>query len=152
MGQFSRIRVLTFCTAGNIGGVNIVEISKKKTLKDWTTFLLLVFLIVGGVTYYTVFYTPKNSIELYQEISFADDFEEVKKLMSKGYEDNFKEEDFDFIKRLDTSANRIGQFTLFEYDERTFVIMTSPGTKKLEVLAVDELPKDIRNYFLQLAP
>ena len=28
--------------------------------------------------------------------------------------------------------------------------MTSPGTERLNVLAVDELPKDIRNYFLQL--
>ena len=72
--------------------------------------------------------------------------------MLEGYEDNFKEEEFEFIKRLDTSPNRISQFTLFEYDERTFVIMTSPGTKKLEVLAVDELSDDIRNYFLQLAP
>ena len=126
--------------------------AKQKTLKDWITFLILVFVIVGGVTYYVVFYTPKNSIELYQEISFADDFENVEKLMLEGYEDNFKEEDFEFIKRMDTSPNRIGQFTLFEYDERTFVIMTSPGTKRLEVLAVDELPKDIRNYFLQLTP
>ena len=72
--------------------------------------------------------------------------------MLEGYEDNFKEEDFEFIKKLDTSPNRIGQFTLLEYDERTFVIMTSPGTKKLEVLAVDELPKDIRDYFLPSAP
>lgn len=108
--------------------------------------------MIGGATYYGFFYTPKNSIELYQAIAFADDFEEVKKLMLEGYEDNFKEEDFDFVKRLDTSPNSIGQFTLFEYDERTFVIMTSPGTKRLKVLAVDELPKDIRNYFLQLAP
>ena len=128
-----------------------MEISKKKTLKNRITFLILVLVIVGGATYYDVFYTPKNSLELYQAIAFADDFEEVKKLMLEGYEDNFKEEDFEFIKRLDTSPNRVGQFTLFEYDERTFVIMTSPGTKRLKVLAVDELPKDIRNYFLQLA-
>lgn len=128
-----------------------MEISKKKTLKNWIAFLILVLVIVGGATYYNVFYTPKNSLELYQAISFADDFEDVKKLMLDGYEDNLKETDFEFINSLDTSPNRIGQFTFFEYDDRTFVIMTSPGTKKLEVLAVDELPKDIRNYFLQLA-
>ena len=129
-----------------------MEISKKKTLKNRITFLILVLVIVGGAMFYDVFYTPKNSLELYQAILFADDFEDVKKLMLDGYEDNFKEADFEFINSLDTSPNRVGQFTLFEYDERTFVIMTSPGTKKLEVLAVDELPKDIRNYFLQLAP
>jgi hypothetical protein len=144
--------VLTFVVQlGLEGGVNIVEISKKKTLKNRIAFLILVLVIVGGATYYDVFYTPKNSLELYQAISFADDFEDVKKLMLDGYEDNFKEADFEFINSLDTSPNRVGQFTFFEYDERTFVIMTSPDTKKLEVLAVDELPKDIRNYFLQLA-
>lgn len=127
-----------------------MEISKKNTLKNRIAFSLLVLVIVGGATYYEVFYTPKNSLELYQAISFADDFEDVKKLMLDGYEDNFKEADFEFINSLDTSPNRVGQFTFFEYDERTFAIMTSPGTKKLEVLAVDELPKDIRNYFLQL--
>lgn len=127
-----------------------MEISKKKTLKNRITFLILVLVIVGGGAYYKFFYTPKNSLELYQAISFADDFEDVKKLMLDGYEDNFKEDDFEFINSLNTSPNRVGQFTFFEYDERTFVIMTSPGTKKLEVLAVDELPKDIRNYFLQL--
>ena len=127
-----------------------MEISKKKALKNWITFSILVLVLVGGGAYYKFFYTPKNSLELYQAISFADDFEDVKKLMLDGYEDNFKEDDFEFINSLNTSPNRVGQFTFFEYDERTFVIMTSPGTKKLEVLAVDELPKDIRNYFLQL--
>ncbi|WP_225986233.1 hypothetical protein [Psychrobacillus glaciei] len=129
-----------------------MEISKNKTLKNRIAFLIFVLVIVVGATYYGYFYKPKNSLDLYQAIAFADDFEEVKKLMLDGYEDNFKEEDFEFIKKLDTSPNRIGQFTLFEYDERTFVIMTSPGTEKLEVLAVDELPKEIRDYFLQLAP
>ena len=128
-----------------------MEISKEKILKNWISFLIVVLVIVGGATYYDIFYTPKNSLELYQAISFADDFEDVKKLMLDGYEDNFKEADFEFINSLGTSPNRVGQFTFFEYNERTFVIMTSPGTKKLEVLAVDELPKDIRNYFLQLA-
>ncbi|MEK5069125.1 hypothetical protein [Sporosarcina sp. FSL K6-1508] len=71
--------------------------------------------------------------------------------MLEGYEGNLKEEDFEFIKRSDTSPNSISQFTLFEYDVRTFEIMTSPGTKRLEVIAADELQKDIRNYFLKLA-
>jgi len=128
-----------------------VEISREKTLKNQIVFLILVLVIVVGATYYDVFYTPVNSLELYQEIALADDFEDVKKLMLDGYEDNFKEADFEFINSLDTTPNRVGQFTFFEYDERTFVIMTSPSTKKLEVLAVDELPKDIRNYFFQLA-
>lgn len=51
---------------------------------------------------------------------------------------------------MGTSANRVSQFTLFEYDDKTIVIMTSPGTERLKVLTVEEMPIDIRNYFLEL--
>jgi len=99
--------------------------------------------------YYVYFFTPKNSLELYQELHFADDFEEVQKLILDGYEDNFTKGDFDYIQ--DKSADRIAQFTLFEYKEKSYVIMTSPGTERLKVLAVEELPEDIRKFFLGLS-
>ena len=124
----------------------------KTWLKSWLLFLVLVFLILGAPTYYVTFHTPKNSLELYQAIAFADDFEEATKLMLEGFEGNFREEDFAFISNLDQSPKQIGQFSLFEYDDKTFVIMTTPGTNKLEVLAVDELPKNLRDYFLHLGP
>ncbi|KZE37249.1 hypothetical protein AV656_11805 [Bhargavaea cecembensis] len=131
-------------------------ISQKESLKDWLKywmkFLLVVFLILGYATYYMVFHTPKNSLELYQSIATADDFEEATKLMSEGFEGNFKEEDFEFISKSNASPNRVGQFAIFEYDEKTFVVMTTAGTNKLEILAVDDLPKDLRDYFLQLGP
>lgn len=53
-------------------------------------------------------------------------FEGVEKLILDGYEDNFTEEDLDYIQ--ENSADRIGQFTLIEYKEKSYVIMTSPGT------------------------
>jgi len=84
---------------------------KKKTLKDWIVFLALILIIAGGSLYYVYFFTPKNSLELYQELHFADDFEEVQKLILDGYEDNFTKGDFDYIQ--DKSADRIAQFTLF---------------------------------------
>ncbi|WP_235863221.1 hypothetical protein [Ureibacillus sinduriensis] len=117
---------------------------------DLILFLSIIFICVFGSIYYVYFYTPKNSLELYQAISFANDFEDAQKLILKDYEDNFKKEDFDYINRIDTRANSVSQFTLFEYDERTYVIMTSPGTTKLKVLKVETLPVDIRNYFIQL--
>ncbi|MBU8731202.1 hypothetical protein [Cytobacillus pseudoceanisediminis] len=46
--------------------------------------------------------------------------------------------------------DRISQFTLLEYEGKTFVIMTSPGTEKLKVLAVEELPDELREYFMKL--
>lgn len=30
--------------------------------------------------------------------------------------------------------------------------MTTPGTVRLKVLAVEELPEEIREYFLEIAP
>lgn len=101
-------------------------------------------------TYYILFFKPKNSLELYQVISFAKDYNDVQNLMLEGYEDNFSKEDFEYINRIDTQANSISQFTLFEYDEKTYLVMTSPGTEKLKVLAVEELPEDVRKYFLEL--
>jgi hypothetical protein len=127
-------------------------IFRKTSIKTRIVSGIIVFVILVSINSYIYLFKPKNSLELYQSISFANDFDEVKKLMLKGYEGNFKEEDFAFMNRLDKPANSIGQFTLFEYDEKTFVIMTSPGTERLKVLAVEELPIEIREYFLELSP
>jgi hypothetical protein len=131
--------------------MNCVGIDRKTSLKSRIVSGIIIFVILMSINSYIFLFKPKNSLELYQSISFADDFEEAKKLMLKGYEGNFKKEDFEFIKRLDTTANSIGQFTLFEFDEKTFVIMTTPGTERLKILAVEELPIEIRTYFLELS-
>lgn len=121
-----------------------------KSVTDWVILIIISVICISGSIYYLLFYTPKNSIELYQAISFADDFEDVQKLMLEGYEDNFKKEDFDYINSLDTSTALVRQFTLFEYDSKTYVIETTPGTPLLKIFAVEELPLDIRNYFIEL--
>lgn len=72
--------------------------------------------------------------------------------MLDAYEANFKKEDFEFISSLETSPNSISQFTIFEYNHKSYVVMSTPGTTKLKILAVEELPKDIRDYFLKIAP
>lgn len=116
---------------------------------------IVVFIILISVSYYFFLFKPKNSLDLYQSMSFADDFEEAQSLMLEGYEANFKEDDFEYINRTDTRAKSISQFALYEYDEKSYLIMTSPGTQgigKLKVLAVEELPTEIRNYFLELSP
>lgn len=123
-----------------------------KNLKRWMSFTILSVLIVGMAIYYIFFFTPKNSLELYQTISFADDFDEAQNVMLKGYESYFKKEDFDFINDLGNSPNRISQFTLFEYNQKTYMVMTTPGTKRLKVLAVEELPEEIEQYFLGVTP
>ncbi|WP_080848015.1 hypothetical protein [Cytobacillus gottheilii] len=118
--------------------------TKERKVNTWIIYSIITFVTVG-VLYYTHIYKPKNSIELYQELTFADSYEEIQKLMLDGYEDNFSEEDFEYIQNR--TAKRVGQFSLFEYHNKSYVIMTSPGTEKLKVLAVEELPEDMREFF-----
>lgn len=121
---------------------------KKKTAKDNIAFSLLMALILGGIVYYVYFLTPKNSLEMYQELRFADDFEEAQKQVLEGYENNFTREEFEFIQEND--ADTIKQVTLFQYNQQTYVIMTSPGTEKLKVLDVEKMPEEAREFFLEL--
>lgn len=121
---------------------------KKKTAKDNIAFFLLMAIIFGGVIYYFYFLAPKNSVELYQEFRFADDFDEAQKQVLEGYENNFTQEEFDFIQ--ENNPDTIKQVTLFEYNQQTHVIMTSPGTEKLKVLDVEEMPEEAREFFLEL--
>lgn len=127
-------------------------IIKKSSMKEWLLTMIVAAFIIGTATYYILFFTPKNSLELYQAISFADNFEKAQKVMLEGYEVNFNKEDYEYINRLGFSPNRISQFTFFEYDEKTYMVMTTPGTERLQVLAVEELPKEIRDYFLGIDP
>ncbi len=87
-------------------------------------------------------------MELYQQLHFSEDIKKAKELILEGYEDNLTEEDFKFI--TNNPVDQISQFTLFEYNEKSYVIMTSPGTERLKILAVKELPEDLREFFLDL--
>ncbi|GGD14698.1 hypothetical protein [Pontibacillus salipaludis] len=98
--------------------------------------------------YYVYFFTPKNSMELYQQLHFSEDIKKAKELILEGYEDNLTEEDFKFI--TNNPVDQISQFTLFEYNEKSYVIMTSPGTERLKILTVKELPEDLREFFMDL--
>lgn len=110
--------------------------------------ICLIGIIAIGL-YYIFFFKPKNSLELYQELSFSDSFEQVQqKLMLDGYESNISKEDFHYIQNH--IPDRVGQFTLLEFNEKSYVIMTSPGTEKLKIVAVEELPEHMREFFLKI--
>jgi len=123
------------------------DVKKKKTKM---VIIILALMVISLLLYQEYFLKPKNSLELYQSIAFSDDFEEAQEFMLEGYESNMKEEDYDFISKLSNSPNQIAQFTLLNFGNKTYVLMTTPGTDKLEILTVEELPEDVRNYFLKL--
>ena len=136
-------------------GVIKVLLFKKMSLKNRVISAILVFSILISFIFFIQLYKPTNSVDLYQSISFASDFEKAQKLMLKGYEDNFNEEDFEYMNRVETTAKSISQFTIFEYGDKSYIVMTTPGTnriQKLKVMAVEELPTEIREYFLELKP
>ena len=123
-------------------------LTKKRTLKDWIIYIVISVIIIAAAIYFMLFFKPRNSLELYQELHFSESFEEVQKQMLDGYEDNFTEEDFNYIQSY--MPSQIGQFTLFDYNSKSYVIMTTPGTEILKVLAVEELPEEVRMFFSKL--
>lgn len=110
--------------------VNIIEeFVKGKTFMDWVVLFLLLFIIIGLIIYNGFFNKPKDSVHLYEEMVIAEDVEKINDLMVDGFEDNFKVEDITYIQHPENTANQIRQLTLFEYEDKTFVMSTTPGTK-----------------------
>lgn len=119
---------------------------------DWAILTFLLLIIIGFIIYNYFFNKPKNSVQLYEEIALAEDVENINDFMVDGYEGNFKSEDIAYIQDPENTAKQIRQLTPFEYDDRTFVMSTTLATKRLEVYAIEELPKDIRAYITNMAP
>lgn len=122
---------------------------RKVTVREWVSIWIIMAILIGATVYFVLFFTPKNSRELYQDIRFAKSFKDVQKLMLEGYEGNFTEEDYQFLKKQ--TAKSIRQFTLFEYKDTSYVIMTT-DRPKLEVIAVEQLQEELQEFFNSLDP
>ena len=87
---------------------------------------------------------PSNSLELMQTLRNSENpaslFMEEKKFDAEIVE--YIQEEF--------SPNMVQQFTIVDFDEKSFLIQTTPGTTKLEIINIEELPEEMRNYFLSL--
>lgn len=123
-----------------------------KMRKEIIIRVVLIFLLGIAMVYYVYFFKPKDSLELYQSIRFSDDYEEVLKLMVDGHEAGFPRETYEAIQNIGYGPREIHQFTLFRYVDKTFLIMTTPGGARLRVFKVEELPKEVREYFLEISP
>ncbi|AJD92871.1 hypothetical protein JMA_35540 [Jeotgalibacillus malaysiensis] len=93
---------------------------------------------------------PDNSVDLYQELAFAKDIEAAESLMLEGYEQHFKRASVEYMMRRDRRAFDIAQFTIIEFYDKTYLIETSPGTKQLHILNIEEAPEEVRVYFQEL--
>ena len=121
---------------------------KEKQYKIIIAILLVVIIVVPS--YFQIVYKPKNSLELYQAIMFDGDYNDAQKFTLKGNEGDFSKEIYEEIVNADTSPNSVNQFTVLQYDGESYIIETSPGTTKLEVLRVAKLPEEMQDYLHKL--
>ena len=132
--------------------MNIIgKFIERKTFMDWAILSFLLLIIIGLIIYNGFFNKPKDSVQLYEEMALVEDVEKIRGLMVDGFENNFKVKDIAYIQHPENTASQIRQLTLLEYDEKSFVMSTTPGTKKLEVYTIEELPEDIKAYFANMA-
>ncbi|MEI5909571.1 hypothetical protein WAK64_21340 [Bacillus spongiae] len=108
---------------------------------------ILIMLIPLGIMFHDIYYSPNNSLELYQRVRFSDNFEEAKELVLDGYEGNFSNKEYNLVKNSSTIPTSVGQVTVLRYEDKTILIETSPGTNKLHILNVEVLPEELRDFF-----
>lgn len=108
--------------------------------------ILILVLLISIPFIYKVVIQPKNALEMYQMVKFAEDFNEVRGHVLEGYEGNVSEELYNEVKNTDLSPEKVRQFTVFEYENETYFIETSPGTMKLKVLGLDKVPEEVHEY------
>ncbi|KOS67771.1 hypothetical protein AEA09_03815 [Lysinibacillus contaminans] len=104
---------------------------------------IFILLIVAAPTIHWAITNPSNSLELMQTLRNSENpeslFLDSKNIDYKSIE--YIQEEFD--------PNTVKQITLLEFDEKTYFIQTTPGTKKMKIIAIEELPIEIREYFIE---
>lgn len=104
--------------------------------------VIAVLILVSIPLFEWLLTNPSNSLELMQTLRNT---EKPESLFLD--EENFDAEIVEYIKK-EFSPNMVQQFTILEFDEKSFLIQTTPGTTKLEIINIEELPEEMRNYFL----
>lgn len=109
-------------------------------MKKILVFILFLLLLVVPIINWTIT-NPSNSLELMQKLRNSDNLESLFiNTKNINYESiKYIQEEFD--------PNLISQFTLLEFDKKTYLIQTTPGTEKMKIIAIQELPTEIRDYF-----
>ncbi|MER2153935.1 MAG: hypothetical protein ABS917_07085 [Solibacillus sp.] len=104
--------------------------------------IIAVLIIVSIPIFEWLLTNPSNSLELMQTLRNSENPESL--FMD---ENNFDAEIVEYIQE-EFNPNMVKQFTILDFDEKSFLIQTTPGTTKLEIINIEELPEEIRDYFL----
>lgn len=97
--------------------------------------VIALLIIVSIPIFERLLTNPSNSSELMQNLRNSENpaslFMEEKKFDAEIVE--YIQEEF--------SPNMVQQFTILEFDKKSFLIQTTPGTTKLEIINIEELPE-----------
>lgn len=115
-------------------------------MSNWITSIIYICLLILGSIYYSFNIKPYNSIQLYQEFISSDE-KEIQELLLNKNDNELLVEQVNNIKS--GSPTSIDQMTFLHYQDKTIMVITTPGTLKLQIIDIQELPPDIRSYFLQ---
>ena len=94
-----------------------------------------------------IFQKPSTSIGLYHKMLATDELEDMEDLLFTS--EALSQEDYEYITALGNSPYMISQYTLFSFHEVSYLITTTPGTDKLQIIQVDKVPEDIQSYLAE---
>lgn len=123
-----------------------VFLNLKYKKNDWIYTLILICLLIFGSIYYSFNIKPYNSIQLYQELNFSSEKEIQDLFLNKEVDNLLLEQISNIQSGIPTSIN---QMTFLNYSDKTIMVITTPGTLQLKVIDIEQLPPEIRSYFLQ---
>lgn len=107
------------------------------------TVISMALLIVGAPLVYWLLTNPSNSVALMQALRNADD--------PTAFYVNGADVDEQHIAYIQEhfDVQAVSQFTVLEFDEKAYVVETTPGTRKMNIIAIEELPEDMRAYLTE---
>ncbi len=100
--------------------------------------------------YHKIYLSPSNSIEMYRAIYNTDEYEQVKQLVAGEGTEAFSQADYEYIRNVKNHPQEISQFTVLDFQDTAYLIRTTPGTEKLKIIQVNQLPADLQAYFQEL--
>lgn len=101
-------------------------------------FLILIIFTLQLFILYIFKVMPTTSLQLYQQVRFADRYEEVEELFIDEYKSKYSQKDHEALQEIFSKglANSISQHTIFRYEDEWILLDTAPGTFQNRLLNI----------------
>lgn len=100
-------------------------------------------------SYYLYGIRPKNSLELYQKIISSENYDDFLNLTLT--EENIIIDKNVYLQMMNDPLppDKIQQFTVIQGATNSYLIETTPGKTKIKIINMQEVPDEVRTYFMQ---